>query len=57
MAAVVRLPVHHHNADYISFSLGSLGPFWLFENGVLLMYTLEDISSAANLITAFEECQ
>ena len=28
----------------------------VFEN-VLLMYTLEDISSAANFITAYEESQ
>ena len=26
VAAVGRLPVHHHSADYISFPLGSLGP-------------------------------
>ena len=26
-----------------------------FENGVLLMYTLEGISSVANFITAYEE--
>ena len=28
-----------------------------FENGVLLMYTLEDVSSVANFITAYEESQ
>ena len=27
------------------------------ENGVLLMYTPEDISSVANFITAYEESQ
>ena len=37
VAAVERLPVHHHSADYISFPLGSLGPLWYVENGVLLM--------------------
>ena len=29
----------------------------LFENGVLLMYTLERVSSVANFITAYEESQ
>ena len=29
----------------------------IFENGVLLMYTLEDVSSVANFITAYEESQ
>ena len=27
----------------------------IFENGVLLMYTLEDVSSVTNFITAYEE--
>ena len=48
MGAVERLPVDHHSVDYISFP---------FENGVLLMYTLEGISSVANFITAYEESQ
>ena len=29
----------------------------IFENGVLLMYTLEGISSVAKFITAYEESQ
>ena len=29
----------------------------IFENGVLLMYTLEGVSSVANFITAYEESQ
>ena len=29
----------------------------VFENGVLLMYTLEGVSSVANFITAYEESQ
>ena len=42
-------------ADYISFALGSLGPLWyVLKNGVLLMYTLEGVSSVANFITAYE---
>ena len=28
VAAVERLPVHHHSADYISFPLGLFGPLW-----------------------------
>ena len=55
MAAVERLPVHHHSADYISFPLGSLAYCGIFENGVLLMYTLEGVSSVANFITAYKE--
>ena len=29
----------------------------IFENGVLLLYTLEGVSSVANFITAYEESQ
>ena len=29
----------------------------IFENGVLLMYTLKGVSSVANIITAYEEFQ
>ena len=29
----------------------------MFENGVLLMYTIEGISSVENFITAYEEFQ
>ena len=29
----------------------------MFENGVLLMYTLEGVSIVANFITAYEEFQ
>ena len=29
----------------------------IFENGVLLMYMLEGVSSVANFITAYEESQ
>ena len=57
MAAVERLPVHHHSADYISFPLGHWAHCGIFENGVLLMYTLEGVSSVANFITAYEESQ
>ena len=31
--------------------------YGIFDNGVLLMYTLEGISSVANFITAYEESQ
>ena len=33
----------------------NLAHFGIFENGVLLMYTLEGVSSVANLTTAYEE--
>ena len=29
----------------------------MFENGVLLMYALEGVSSVANFVTAYEESQ
>ena len=57
LAAVERLPVLYHSADYISFPLGSLGLLWIFEKGVLLMYTLEGVSSVAKFITAYIESQ
>ena len=53
MAAVDRLPVRHHSADYISFPLGHWAHCGMFENGALLMYTLEGVSSVANFITAY----
>ena len=59
MAAVERLPVPHHSADYISFFGG--GDHWahcgIIENGVLLMNTLEGVSRVENFITAYEESQ
>ena len=57
MAAVERLPVHHHSADCISVPLGSQDLCGLFENGVLLMYTQEGVSSVANFITAYKDSQ
>ena len=47
-------------AEYNSFPLGSLGQWahcGTFENGVLLMYTQEGVSSVANFITAYEDSQ
>ena len=39
-------------------SVGIIGAHCgIFENGVLLMYTLEGVSSVANFITAYEESQ
>ena len=56
MAAVERLPVHHGRLYFISF--GIIGPIvGLFENGFLLMYTLEGVSSVADFITTYEESQ
>ena len=57
MAAVERLPVHHHSADYISFVWDHWAHCGIFENGGLLMYTLGGVSSIANFITAYEESQ
>ena len=57
MASIERLHVRYHSADYISFPLESLTHCGIFETGVLFMYTLEDVSSDANFITAYEESQ
>ena len=50
-------PVWFYSADYISFPLGSLAHCGVFEDGVLLMYTLEGVSSVAIFITACEDSQ
>ena len=42
------------SADYI---FGIIEPSGIFENGVLLMYTLEGESSVANFITVYEVSQ
>ena len=57
MAAVERLPVYHHSADYIYILWYHKADCVIFEIGVLLMYTLEGVSSVANFITAYEEFQ
>ena len=57
VAAVERLPVLNHSAEYILFPLGILAHHGTFENGVYLMYTLEGVSSVAKSITAYEESQ
>ena len=45
----------------VSFIFYFLWDHWvhcgIFENGALLMYMLEGVSSAANFITAYEESQ
>ena len=45
MAAVERLPILYHSADYISLPLDHWAHCGIFENGALLMYTLEGVSS------------
>ena len=37
------------------FPLDSIAHCGVFENGVLIMYTLESLSSSANFITAYGE--
>ena len=54
VSAVECLPVLHHNVDYISFPWAPCG---IFQNRVLLMYTLEGVSSVTNFIIAYEESQ
>ena len=56
-ASVERLLVHHNSADYISFLWDHWAHCGIFENGVMLMYKLEGVSSVAHFITAYEESQ
>ena len=48
-----------NKVDYYYYYFYFLWDYWahcgLFENGVLLMYTLEGVSSVANFITAYED--
>ena len=55
VASVKSLPVHHHCAGYILFTLGSLSPSCLF--GILLKPALGGIFSLANYSVAYEETQ
>ena len=58
VAAVECLPLLHNSADYTFISFGIIGPLVVsFKNEVLLMYTLEGISSVANFISTYEESQ
>ena len=45
------------NPIYLGFAYLIKTLCGIFENGVLLMYTLEGVSSVANFITAYEEFQ
>ena len=54
MAAVEHLPVLYHSADYISFPWNHWAHCIIFENEVLLMYTIEGVSIVANFATAYE---
>ena len=55
MAAVERLLEHHQIIFH--FLWDHLAHCGIFENGVLIMYTLEGVSSVANFITAYDEFQ
>ena len=57
MAAVERLPYITIVQIIFYFLWDYWAPCGIFENGVLLMYTLEGVSSVANFITAYEESQ
>ena len=52
--------VHHKLQIIFLFTFGHQAHCGMFENGVLLMYTLEgvsSVSSVANSITAYEDSQ
>ena len=52
----IDIPVLHHNTDNIfHFLWDHCAHCGIFENAVLLMYTLEAVNSIANFITAYEE--
>ena len=57
MAPVERLPHLTIVQIIFHFLRDQLAYCDIFENGVLLMYTLEGVSSVANFITAYEESQ
>ena len=57
MAVVERLPVHPIVQIIFHFLWDHWAYCGIFENGVLLMYTLEGVSSVANFIIAYEESQ
>ena len=57
VAAVKSLTVHHHNAGYILFSLGSLSPSSYLENQIPLKPALGGVCSLANYSVAYEETQ
>ena len=57
MAAETRLPVLYYMQIIFRFLWDHWAHCGAFENGVLLMYTLEGVSSVANFITAYEESQ
>ena len=44
-------------SNYIHFLWDHWAHCGIFENGLLLMYPLEDVRSVANFITAYEESQ
>ena len=58
VAAVKRLPVHHHSADYIPWSF-RITEFNLsyYENRVLFKPMVGDVASVVNLITGHEQTQ
>ena len=58
MAAVERLYVLHHSVDmFFHFLWDHRAHCGSFENGDLLIYTIEDVSSVANFTAAYEESQ
>ena len=57
MAAVGRLPYFTIVQIIFHFLWDHRAHPGLFENGILLMYTLEGVSSVVNFITAYEESQ
>ena len=57
VAAVKRLPILHHSANYTFISLGITGSVMVSLKMEFCSYTLESVNSVANSITAYEESQ
>ena len=57
MAAVERLLVHNDSEIIFRFFWDHWAHCRIFENGVLLMYMKEGVSSVANYINAYEKSQ
>ena len=57
MAAEERLHVLYHRQIIFHFLWDHWAHSGVFENSVMLMFTLEGVSSVANFITAYEESQ
>ena len=57
MVAVKRLPVHHHRADYIFWSIGIIEFNSVFENRVPLKSVQGGMAAVAHFVTGHQQTQ